>query len=97
VASRYKEAEPVTSKNSDEVAKGFQTICRHSPLTWPEMLQVDPGANSWALSQKRWKITKHISGVGMLTFTATRQLSNVSTVLLLSAFRPPVCRGNAPT
>ena len=43
MASRYKEAEPVTSKNSDEVAKAFQTIYRRSPLTWPEMLQVDPG------------------------------------------------------
>ena len=43
VASRYKEAEPLTSKNSDEVAKAFQTIYRRSPLTWPKMLQVDPG------------------------------------------------------
>jgi len=43
VASHYKEAEPLTLKNSDEVAKAFQTIHRHSPLTWPQMLQVDPG------------------------------------------------------
>ena len=43
VASRYKEAEPLTSKSSDEVAKAFQTIYKRSPLTWPEMLQVDPG------------------------------------------------------
>ena len=43
VASHYKEAEPLSSKNSDEVAKAFQTIYRHSPLTWPKMLQVDPG------------------------------------------------------
>ena len=43
IASRYKEAEPITSKNSDEVAKAFQTIYKRSPLTWPEMLQVDPG------------------------------------------------------
>ena len=43
VASRYKEAEPLTLKNSDEVAKAFQTMYRRSPLTWPEMLQVDPG------------------------------------------------------
>ena len=43
VASQYKEAEPVTSKNSDEVAKAFQTIYRRSPLTWPEMLQVNAG------------------------------------------------------
>jgi len=43
VASRYKEAEPLTSKDSAEVAKAFQTIYRRSPLTWPQMLQVDPG------------------------------------------------------
>ena len=43
VASRYKEAEPLASKNSDEVAKAFQTIYKRSPLTWPQMLQVDPG------------------------------------------------------
>ena len=43
IASRYKEAEPLTSKNSDEVVKAFQSIYRRSPLTWPQMLQVDPG------------------------------------------------------
>ena len=37
IASRYKEAEPLTSKDSEEVAKAFQS------LTWPQMLQVDPG------------------------------------------------------
>ena len=43
VASRYKEAEFLTSKDSAEVAKAFQSIYRRSPLTWPQMLQVDPG------------------------------------------------------
>ena len=43
IASRYKEAEPLTSKNSDEVATAFQSIYRRGPLTWPHMLQVDPG------------------------------------------------------
>ena len=43
IASRYKEAEPLTSKDSNEVARAFQTIYRRSPLTWPQMLQVDPG------------------------------------------------------
>ena len=43
IASRYKEAEPLTSKDSNEVAKAFQAIYRRSPLTWPQMLQVDPG------------------------------------------------------
>ncbi|KAL9955117.1 hypothetical protein ACROYT_G036403 [Oculina patagonica] len=43
VASRFKEAEPLTFKDSTEVAKGFQTIYRRSALKWPQMLQVDPG------------------------------------------------------
>jgi len=43
VASRYKEAEPLTLKNSDEVSQAFQKIYKRSPLEWPEMLQVDPG------------------------------------------------------
>ena len=43
VASRYKEAEPLTSKESAEVAKAFQTIYKRGPLKWPQLLQVDPG------------------------------------------------------
>ena len=43
VASPYKEAEPLTSKNSDEIAQAFQKIYKRSPLKWPQMLQVDPG------------------------------------------------------
>ena len=46
--------------------------------------RLTPGANSWELSQKRWTSTKHISGAGALTFTATRPLSNVSTAPWLS-------------
>ena len=35
---------PIPSpKNSDEVAQAFQKIYNRSPLTWPKMLQVDPG------------------------------------------------------
>ena len=33
----------MASKNSDEVARAFQSIYRRGPLTWPNMLQVDPG------------------------------------------------------
>ena len=43
VASRYKAAEPSTSKESDEVSKTFQKIYRRGPLKWPQLLQVDPG------------------------------------------------------
>ena len=43
VASRYKAAEPLTSKESDEVLKAFQRIYKKGPLKWPQLLQVDPG------------------------------------------------------
>ena len=35
VASRCKEAEPLTSKNSDEVAQAFLKSYRRSRLKWP--------------------------------------------------------------
>ena len=43
VASRYKAAEALTSKKSDEVARGFAKIYKKGPLKWPQLLQVDPG------------------------------------------------------
>ena len=43
VASRFKAAEPLTSKQSDEVSKAFQRTYRRGPLKWPQLLQVDPG------------------------------------------------------
>ena len=43
VASRFKEAEPLTSKDSSEVAEAFKTIYARGPLKWPQLLQVDPG------------------------------------------------------
>ena len=43
VASRYKAAEALTSKESDEVARSFAKIYRRGPLKWPQILQVDPG------------------------------------------------------
>ena len=43
VASRYKAAEPLTSKESDEVSRGFARVYRRGPLKWPQLLQVDPG------------------------------------------------------
>ena len=43
VASRYKAAEPLTSKESGEVSKAFQRIYKRGSLKWPQLLQVDPG------------------------------------------------------
>ena len=43
VASRYKEAEPLSTKEAKEVADALSRIYKRSPLTWPKLLQVDPG------------------------------------------------------
>ena len=52
VASRYKEAEPLTSKTAAEVADALSPIYRQRPLKWLKLLQVDPGRESMgAVSQ----------------------------------------------
>ena len=43
VASRYKEAELLSSKESNEVAKAFEKNYGRKGLTWPKLLLVDPG------------------------------------------------------
>ena len=43
VASRYKEAEPLTSKTAAEIADGLARVYKRSPLRWPKLLKVDPG------------------------------------------------------
>ena len=43
VASRYKEAEPLTSKGAAEVADALSRIYTRGPLKWSKLLQVDPG------------------------------------------------------
>jgi len=43
IASRFKAAEPLTSKESLEVSKAYQIIYIPGPLNWPLALQVDPG------------------------------------------------------
>ena len=42
VGTRYKEAEPLTSKDSKEVAAAFEKIYKRH-LNYPKLLQVDPG------------------------------------------------------
>ena len=42
IASRYKDAEPLSSKESEEVAKAFEKIYSRV-LKWPKLLQIDPG------------------------------------------------------
>ena len=42
IGTRYKQAEPLASKDSKEVAKVFETIYKKH-LKYPKLLQVDPG------------------------------------------------------
>jgi len=43
IASRYKEAEPLTDNSAADVAKALSCVYKRGPLTWPRLLQVDPG------------------------------------------------------
>ena len=43
VASRYKEAKPLSTKEAKEVADALLRIYKRGPLTWPMLIQVDPG------------------------------------------------------
>ena len=44
VASRYKEAEPLATKQAKEVASASSKIYARSSLNFPNLLQVDPGS-----------------------------------------------------
>ena len=80
VASRFKEAEPLTSKGSAEVAKSFEKIYRCGPLKWPQLLQVDPGREfiGAVTKEMRKKITL-LFHAGALKFTEIRLLLKDST------------------
>jgi len=43
MASRYKQAEPLNTKEAKEVANALSSIYKRGPLKWPKLLQVDPG------------------------------------------------------
>ena len=79
VASRYKEAEPLNSNNSDEVAQAFQKIYRRS--SGPKMLQVDPVREFMGAVTKEMENRKTYIHRGR----TTRLSLNVSTAPWLSA------------
>ena len=43
IASRFKAAEPLATKEAKAVAEALSRIYRRGPLKWPKLLQVDPG------------------------------------------------------
>ena len=69
VASLYKAAEPLTSKESDEVSKAFQKIYKRGPLKWPQLLQVDPGREFMGTVTKVM-----LFALGALRYTETKRL-----------------------
>ena len=70
VASRYKEAEPLTSKTVAEVTDGLARIYKSSPLRWPKLLQVDPRREFMgSVSQKKNNKCSRIFFMGMKAST----------------------------
>ena len=65
VASRFKEAEPLTSKDSTEVAKSFEKIYKRRPLKWPQLLQVDPGREFMGTVTKEMKNNNNNNNTGI--------------------------------
>ena len=81
VASRLKEAEPLTSKGAADVAEALSRIYKRSPLKWPKLLQVDPGRSLWARSASSWQSMASLSGAGVWIITVIRGSWSVSTEL----------------
>ena len=54
IASRYKDAEPITSKDSGEVAEALSKIYKRG-LKWPKLLQVDAGTDFMGVVTKTLK------------------------------------------
>ena len=57
VASRFKEAEPLSTKEAKEVAGALSRIYKRGPLKWPKLLQVDPGPEF--MSEVSWLLAGH--------------------------------------
>ena len=86
VASRFKEAEPLTSKTAAEVGDALSRIYKRGPLKWPKLLQVDPGRQFMGAAGQL--LAKHgvLLGVVVWTFTGTRASWNTSTAPWLNGY-----------
>ena len=68
VASRYKEAESLTSKTATQVADGLTRIYKRSPLRWLNSFRLTLGASSWAPSISCWRSTlSRLGAVGLIS------------------------------
>ena len=85
VASHYKAAEPLTSKESDKVSKTFQRMYKRGPFKWPHLLQVDPGREFMGAVTKVMQNHNTAIRCGRTEIHRTKQLWNVSTEPWLNA------------
>lgn len=84
VASRFKEAEPLISKRSCEIAQALRRIWARGPLKWPRLLQVDPGCKFMGAVTRAIESPGQPSGGGIPKFTATNPLLSDSSARLRS-------------
>lgn len=68
VASRFKEAEPLTDKSASQVTEALSRIYKRGPLTWPNLLQVDPGREFFGeatklLAKHKVEVRRGVAGV----------------------------------
>ena len=74
VASRYKEAEPLTSKSAAEVADALSRIYKGGLWGGPNCCRPTLGENSWARQASFWQNTGFLLGVVVWIFTGTKPL-----------------------
>ena len=97
VASRYKEAEPLTSKTAAEVADGLARIYKRSPLRWPKLLQVDPGREFMgSVSQLPAKHSVQVRR-GRVDIHGDQGIMEGFNRALAERLSTPVCPGNETT
>jgi len=68
-----KAAEPLTDKSAAEVAEALSRVYKRGPLTWPTLLQVDPGRELMVAVVSCWPNTMYRCGVVEWTFIEIRQ------------------------
>ena len=91
VTSRFKAAEPHTSKNSDEVAQAFEKIYRRGPLRWPRLLRVDTRREFMGAVSR--EMEKHVTSIrrGHVEVHRDQVIVGRFNCILAERVQAPVC------
>ena len=94
VASRYKDAEPLTSKESREISESFEKIYSRK-LKYPKTLMVDPGREFMGevtklMNYHNVNIQRSEAG----NHRAQAFVENANRILGERLFRPSICSRN---